>query len=101
MSLARICQDATCFKATATTNERIVAMIRKLGFLELNKYLKDNNIINRYKRNISLNEVLESAYSKTVSSMVRELIESRFTGDRKSTRLNSSHSDRSRMPSSA
>jgi hypothetical protein len=80
MSLTAVCQQATCFQNNWQVDLRLTSMIRKFGFLELNKYLKDRDIINRYKRNIELKEAFESSYSKTVSSMIRDLIESVFTG---------------------
>lgn len=80
MSLGTICQEATCFVANWSVELRVTSMIRKIGFLELNKYLKDNDVINRYKRNVELKEVFEGGYSKTVSSMIRDLILHIFTG---------------------
>lgn len=80
MSLIAICQQETCFQNVWGIELRLAAMIRKFGFLELNKYLKEHNIINRYKRNVELKEVFDSGYCKTASSMVRDLIEHLFTG---------------------
>jgi len=80
MNLSTICQTATCFENNWRFDYRLAAMMRKFGFLELNKYLKEKDIISRYKRNVELKEVFDSAYSKTVSSMIRDLIESIFTG---------------------
>ena len=80
MSLSLTLQAATCFNDQWPVDKRLTAMIRKLGFLELNKYLKDKNIMTRYKRNVDLKEIFDSNYAKTVSSMIRELIEHEFAG---------------------
>ena len=80
MSLSLTLQAATCFNDQWPVDKRLTAMIRKLGFLELNKYLKDKNVMTRYKRNVDLKEIFDSNYAKTVSSMIRELIEHQFVG---------------------
>jgi hypothetical protein len=67
--------ESNCFPSHYTVESRIVTLIRKLGFLEFNKYLKDHGIINRYKRNFKLEELHLSNYLKLTSLMVRELIE--------------------------
>ena len=80
MSIANTCMDSGAFPVAFNLEKRLLAMVHKFAFIEMNKYLKDNNIIARYKKNISLSDTFTSGYSKTVSSMVRDLIVSKFTG---------------------
>ena len=50
----------------------------------------------------ALHEMPELGFAETeTSAYVRRVLDALGVADRKSTRLNSSHSDRSRMPSSA
>ena len=50
---------------------------------------------------IEPNDWMPAAYRKTLTRQISQHAHSEIVGDRKSTRLNSSHSRRSRMPSSA
>jgi hypothetical protein len=82
MSVAAVCEavEPNVFPATWNYQHRLTALMRKVGFIELNQYLKEKEVINRYKRNIPLGESFESAYSKVVSSMIRDLIIYVFSG---------------------
>lgn len=61
-----------------TDDACLVAIFRKASYLKANKYLKDNNLIVRYKHNYGLKEVFDSGYKKTVTGMVGDFMEAAF-----------------------
>ena len=80
--------------------ERMGARSSYLACVDVKRILREKIYEKMLKLGASYSEQVSSSEVVQVSTEGVEQLETYF-GDRKSTRLNSSHSDRSRMPSSA
>lgn len=76
--IADVFNESGAFNTDWTPDTCIVALMRKYAYVAANKYMKDNEIIARYKHNYLVKEVFESGYKKTTSTMVLDLVRKAF-----------------------